>query len=320
MVTIKDLAKKAGVSISTASYAINDDPRISKETKERILEIARKLNYHPNAAARNLKRKRTNIIGVFVDGFKGPVYSKILDGIHLEVTNNNFNIIVSSGESGRNLLLEQQVDGAIIIDRSLDDELIIHVTNNGIPAIVLDRRLSGKNIYESMLNNEEISYELIKEMIKRGYKKIGYVSGSPKSYDNLHRYKGVVKALTEHNMPTTYYYKGDFTKESGYKVGKELISKNSELPDFLFCANDEMAIGVMDAFQEHNIKIPDDIAIAGFDNIELSQYYRPKLTTIDVEHFKWGRELAKALINVLNNNSDTVDVKAKCKIIYRESC
>src|SRR5690554_3240074 len=168
MVTIKDVAKKAGVSISTASYALNDDPRISKKTKEKILEIAHNLNYHPNAAARNLKRKKTNIVGVFVDGFKGPVYAKILDGIHLELTNKNYYIVVSSGESGKKLLLERQVDGAIIIDHNLDDELIKYVAKNGIPCILLDRRLSGKNIYESMLKNEEIVYELVIDMIKKG--------------------------------------------------------------------------------------------------------------------------------------------------------
>lgn len=320
MVTIKDVAKKAGVSISTASYALNDDPRISQKTKEKILEVARKLNYYPNAAARNLKRKKTNIVGVFVDGFKGPVYSKILDGIHLELTKNNYNIIVSSGESGATLLLERQVDGAIIIDHNLKDELIVHVAKNGIPCILLDRRLEGKNLYESMLPNEDIVYELITDMIKKGYKKIGYVSGSPNSFDNLHRFRGVVKALTEYNLSTEYYYKGDFTKESGYKVGKQLIENKLELPEFLFCANDEMAIGIMDAFKEHNIKIPEDIAIAGFDNIELSEYYNPKLTTIDVEHFNWGQELSKALINIIEKKKNKVDIEVKCKIIYRESC
>src|SRR5690554_4536344 len=148
-----------------------------------------------------------------------------------------------------------------------------------------------------MLKNEEIVYELVIDMIKKGHKKIGYVSGSPNSFDNLHRFKGLVKALTEHNLSTEYYYKGDFTKESGYIVGKKLIESKDTLPDFIFCANDEMAIGMMDAFKEQNIKIPEDVAVAGFDNIELSNYYSPRLTTIDVEHLSWGRELSKALIN-----------------------
>jgi len=319
MVTIKDVAKQAGVSISTASYALNDDTRISKATKERILEIASQLNYYPNAAARNLKRKRTNIIGVFVDGFGGPIYTKILDGIHLELTNNNFNIIVSSGESGKNLLLERQVDAAIISDHGLDDELITHVAKNGIPTLVFDRKLTGENIFNSMINNEEIVYELITKMIEKGYKKIGYVSGAPNSYDNLHRFKGLVKALTEYKMDTKYYYKGDFTKQSGYKVGK-LIASEKDLPDFLYCANDEMAVGVMDAFHELNVKVPEDIAIAGFDNIELSEYCIPKLTTVNVPHYQWGRDIAKALIDILTNKNTIVDVNVKCHIIYRESC
>ncbi|NLC95261.1 MAG: LacI family transcriptional regulator [Bacilli bacterium] len=320
MVTIKDVAKKAGVSISTASYAINNDPRISKETKEKILEVAKKLNYHPYAAARNLKRKRTNNIGVFVDGFTGPVYPRIIEGIHAGSRRNNFNIIVSTGQSAKALLLERQVDGAVVIDRGLDDETLVHVAKHGVPIIVLDRDISGKNIFTSMINNEEVSYELIVSMIKKGYRKIGYVAGPVTSYDNLHRFKGFIKALTEYNLPTTYYYKGDFTKASGYRIGKEIIESSNDLPDFLFCANDEMAIGVLDSFRELNIKVPDDIAIAGFDNIELSMYCTPKLTTVAIDHIKWGEELAQALVDILVNNATTINVNTKGKIIYRESC
>ncbi|MDF2699485.1 MAG: Sugar-binding transcriptional regulator, LacI family [Haloplasmataceae bacterium] len=320
MVTIKDVAREAGVSISTASYALNDDPRISKDTKERVLEVAKQLQYYPNAAARNLKRKRTNIVGVFVDGFAGPIYSSILDGIHLELINNGFSIVVSSGDSGKQLLLERQVDGAIIMDHHLEDDLIKHVAKNGMPIIILDRNLSGENIFVSMMNSEEIVYQLIVEMIKKGYKKIGYLSGPDNSYDNLHRLKGLVRALTEYNLSTDYYYKGEFTKLSGYNVAKNLIATEKNLPEFIFCANDEMAIGLMDAFIELGVRIPQDIAVAGFDNIEISSYITPKLTTVNVDRFNWGRDLASALIDLLINKCDSVHVDTKCNIIYRESC
>lgn len=320
MVTIKDVAKKAGVAISTASYALNDDPRVSLTTKKKVLEVAKKLNYHPNAAARNLKRKKTNTVGVFVDGFAGPIYTALLDGIHMALSENDFNIIVTSGESGQKMLLERQVDGAIVIDHNITDKLIKMVADNGLPVIVLDRNLNGNNIYVSTISNESIVYDFMVQMINRGYKEFAYLSGSMNSYDNLHRFKGYCRALSEHQRSIDRVYKGEFTKLSGYQVGRQLIENHEPLPDFIFCANDEMAIGLLDAFHESGIRIPQEVAIAGFDNIDLSSYCNPKLTTIDVKRFDWGKTLAQSMIEILNNDCNEVNFQAQCKIIFRESC
>lgn len=320
MVTIKDVAKKAGVAISTASYALNNDPRVSERTREKVLSVARELNYYPNAAARNLKRQRTNTIGVFVDGFAGPVYASILDGIHVGLAEKKFNIIVSTGDSGKRILLERQVDGGIVIDQHLSDELLLMVARKGLPLILLDRRLTGKNIHVSTIDNERIVYDFIGEMIKRGYREFAYLSGPKTSYDNLHRYKGYCKALEDHGISQGPIYYGEFTKRGGYRVGTQLIADKVPLPQFIFSANDEMAIGIMDAFQEAGIRIPDDVAIAGFDNIELASYYTPKLTTIDVKRFEWGKSLAQAMVELLTSNKKEIAVKVQCKIIYRESC
>ena len=320
MVTIKDVAKKAGVAISTASYALNNDPRVSEKTRKKVLKVAKERNYYPNAAARNLKRQRTNTIGVFVDGFAGPVYANILDGIHIELSENKFNIIVTTGDSGKRMLLERQVDGGIVIDHHLSDELLLMVAEKGLPLILLDRHLSGENIYVSTIDNEKIVYEFIVEMIKRGYRNFAYLSGSKTSYDNLHRYKGYCLALEEYKLDYGPVYYGEFTKRGGYRIGKKLIESNEPLPEFIYSANDEMAIGLMDAFQEAGIRIPDDVAIAGFDNIELASYYTPKLTTIDVKRFEWGKALARAMIDLLKNDNTSIDVPVHCKVMYRDSC
>ena len=147
MPTIKDVAKLAGVSISTASYALNNQPNVHKETKERIMNAARELNYYPNGIARNLKTKRTGNIGVFVYGFAGPIFSDVLEGIRQKLQENNFNIIVSSGKASANLLNERQVDGAIVFDSQLSDDVLLNYSSHGHPLYVLDRKLNGDNIY-----------------------------------------------------------------------------------------------------------------------------------------------------------------------------
>jgi LacI family transcriptional regulator len=142
MATIKDVAKKAGVSVSTASYALNNVPHVHPDTRQRVIDVANSINYHPNASARNLKTKRTNNIGVFVYGFSGPVFSEILEGVNHVVHQHGFNILVSSGNSSSIMLKEKQVDAAIIFDSSLDRDVITQFAKTS-PVVVLDTYLKG---------------------------------------------------------------------------------------------------------------------------------------------------------------------------------
>ncbi len=302
MVTIKEVSKLAGVSISTTSYALNNDPRVKESTRKKVLEAAKKLNYTPNGSARNLKRKSTNTIGVFLDGFSRPTYHKLLDGINIELIKLGYSIIVSSGKSAERLLLERQVDAAIIHDRTVSDEIIKRVASTNFPIVVLDRTLESKNIYGFMIENTEVTYKLTKLLIEKGYKDICFISG-PITYDSLHRYKGFIRAMDEHDLNTDKYYRGDWTIESGYNIVKNVL-KNQNVPEVFFCANDEMAIGVMDALKEYDYKIPDDVAVVGFDNIELAKYYTPSLTTIHIDRFLWGSDVARLVYALIKKEDD----------------
>lgn len=298
MPTIKDVAKKAGVSISTASYALNNQSNVHPETKRKILAIAKEMNYYPNASARNLKTKRTGNVGVFVYGFAGPVFSDVLEGIRQALQANDLNIIVSSGKASSTLLNERQIDGAIVFDGTLSDETLLHYASFGHPLFVLDRLLQGPNIYPSLIDNEGLVYRFIQEMIDKGYRDFGYLSGPTIAFNNNHRYDGFKQALIEHGLSHTYL-QGDFTIQSGYQIGIELI-KSKKIPKFIFCANDESAIGLIQALKEHNINIPKEVSVAGFDNIVLGNYVTPKLTTISIDHIEWGKQVASALIDLFN--------------------
>jgi LacI family transcriptional regulator len=319
MSTIKDVAKKAGVSISTVSYALNDLPNVHPETKKRILEAAKELNYYPNGVARNLKTKRTGNIGVFVYGFAGPIFSDVLEGIRQKLQEYNYNIVVSSGKSSINLLKERQVDGAIIFDGQLNDDILLIYANYGLPLYVLDRKLHGPNIYSSLIDNEGLVYQFIKEMIKKGYKKFAYLSGPTDAYNNNHRYDGFLQALKDANLNTHQYYQGDFTIQGGYQIGQSILGLK-EKPRFIFCANDESAIGLMKALKEGNINIPEDIAIAGFDNTVYGEYTTPKLTTIGINHIAWGKKVAEAIISIVDKQKYIDIGHPEGVIIMRETC
>lgn len=318
MTTIKDVAKKAGVSISTASYALNNRPNVHPKTKEKILLAAKELKYHPNGNARNLKTKKSGNIGVFIYGFAGPIFSEVLDGIHLKLQECGFNIIVSSGNSSLNLLLERQVDAAIVFDNKLSDRDLILYAENGSPIYVLDRILKGKNIYSSVIDNEGLVYRFIKEQIAKGYKDFAYLSGPEEAFNNQHRYVGFKQALEESHLPHMSFT-GDFTIHGGYECGQK-IAKMAIRPSFIYCANDEMAVGLLNALSINNIKVPTDIAIAGFDNIPLGNYTQPRLSTIAIDHTQWGRDVAEAIIKTLTTRQEQETLKPQGHFIMRESC
>ncbi|PKK92636.1 MAG: hypothetical protein CVV61_08710, partial [Tenericutes bacterium HGW-Tenericutes-6] len=306
-------------SISTASYALNDVPSVHPETKKRILDAAKELNYYPNGIARNLKTKKTGNVGVFVYGFSGPIFSDVLEGIRQKLQENGFNIIVSSGKSSENLLNERQVDGAIIFDNNLTDECLKNYASHDFPTFVLDRKIEGKNIYSSLIDNESIVYSFIREMVKKGYKDFAYLSGPLDSYNNNHRYDGFKQALKDENIEHHTYYQGDFTIQGGYQIGKEIIHQKA-MPRFVYCANDESAIGLMKALREMKIHVPNDIALAGFDNIYLGEYLTPKLTTIGVDHIEWGRNVAQTISDLIKHNKIEKFDHPEGQIIIRESC
>ncbi|MDR2821962.1 MAG: LacI family transcriptional regulator [Acholeplasmatales bacterium] len=317
MATIKDIATRCNVSVATVSYAINGlTKNISPTTKEKILRVCEELDYHPNGAARNLKRKKTYNIGVFIYDFAGPTFSSILAGINKKLNDAGYTIIVSTGNRSKQILLEKQVDAAIIFDNKIEDETIIFFAKHS-PVVLLDRELQGKNIFSSLLNNKEPVYSLIKLLIEKGYHEFGYLSGPSDSYNNNQRFSGFKKALEEYKLNYTVY-QGDFTIQSGYDNGLHILSKLH--PRFIYCANDELAVGLIKAAQELNIKIPEELGIAGYDNINLCEYVTPKLTTIDVSYYRWGESVSNFLVSFLEDNKDISLSPTITKIIWRKSC
>ncbi len=319
MATIKDVAKLAKVSISTASYALNNQPNVHPDTRKRILEAAETLHYTPHFSARNLKTKKTGNIGVFIYGFSGPIFSDVLEGIRQYLQDNGYNIIVSSGRASTTLLLERQVDGAIIFDSNITDDVLRTYAKNGSPIIVLDRYLTSDNIFSSVIDNEGLVKDFMSVILKKGYQKCAYLSGPEDSFNNNHRYVGFKDALHEAGIKDHLYYKGDFTVQSGYDIGK-VVAIGENRPDFVYCANDESAIGFARALKEEGLRIPDDVAIAGFDNIQMVDFIHPKLTTIGIDHFMWGKHVADTIVNIIDHGTKDRLNQPEGRIYWRESC
>ena len=322
MVTLKDLAKHAGVSVSTASYSMNGNPLIKEETRNKVLKAAKEIGYRPNGMAKNLKEQKTNIIGLFLSGFTGPFFNDMLEGIQDVVIQNGFELVVCATVDKHRLLVERYVDAAIILNYHVEDELLDSLANKKLPFIVLDRELQNPYIKNVLLPNEEGSAMAVEYLLGKGHKRMGYIAGSDASYDGEKRLKGFRKVLDQLGVEFSDrdLMRADFTEISGYfEMSKYLDSFDCDRPTAIVCANDEMALGAIRAIQEKGLSVPDDIAVVGFDDIYQSAVFTPSLTTIRVPRKQWGITAAQTLFKMLDQDFDYQPAPLKVELISRTS-
>ncbi|CAM3816014.1 LacI family DNA-binding transcriptional regulator [Alicyclobacillus pomorum] len=325
MATMKDVAKAANVALSTVSLALRNNPRVKESTRRRVLEVARQLQYRPNGIARDLKTRRTETICILLHDLGGPFYSEIIRGVQDIATSKGYNTIASGSLGGRNgsavrLLSERRVDGVIVLAPDVDDETIVTAAGPDLPVIVLDRELTADYVYSVRVDNEQGGYQVTKHLLELGHRRIVFISGPADTLDSELRYRGYVKAMKEFSAPESkrFDYMGGFTEEGGYVVGK-VMSAQPILPDAVFASNDEMAIGLLKAFSEKGIRVPDDVAIVGFDNIRIAEYVQPPLTTVRQPMYEMGSVAAQLLFQALAGNFELQPVRLATELVVRQS-
>ncbi|OWA34759.1 LacI family transcriptional regulator [Saccharibacillus sp. O16] len=298
MVSIKDIAKKAGVSISTVSYALNGSSKVTDETSARILAIAEELHYVPNAAARTLKKRESRIIGVFLTDFRGDVYGDLLDGVKEVLNREGYDMIVCSGIQSHRMLPERMIDGAIILDSGFDSEEILRYADRGHRIVVLDRELSHDNINQVLLDNQAGATAAMNYLLERGHRKLYIVTGPEDSYDSNQRLSVARQVAAEHSDVQLIEIASNFEKKGGMVAAHQIIAEYDQ-PAAVFCLNDEMAVGICNVLNETELKVGEHIHLIGFDNIELTKYLQPRLATVDYSRPKWGAAAAEHLLHIL---------------------
>lgn len=318
MITIKDVAKRAGVSITTASYALNGKGNISEETRQRVLAAAEELNYHPNAFARHLKKRKTHTIGVFIAHLGGLFYEEVLEGIHSAILQTGYELIICpETRTTRRILTYRQVDGAIVFDVKIPDDLIASLAWKRFPIVTLDRYLEADFVFPVLVDNSKGTREVFRHLFEQGARRLAFVSGAADSFDNAERRKTFLEEAEKSGLAVACY-EGDFTQSSGYRVAQEMVASGN-LPEAVFCANDQMAIGFIEALKEHHIRVPDDVAVVGFDDIPIARYMQPTLSTVRVSRLEWGAAAASRLIDFLENESPFDTSRIPTEFIQRES-
>jgi LacI family transcriptional regulator len=233
MTTIKDLAKHAGVSVTSASYALNNTGTISEATRKRVLQAAEELNYHPNAFARHLKKSTTLTIGVFITRFGGSFYEEILEGIHNAILQTDYELLVCpESRSQRRILTHRQVDGAIVFDSKIQNDTVLRLASKRFPIIVLDRNLETEYLHPLLVDNRHGVKQAFYHLYDQGFRKIFLVSGAFDSFDNKERMETFLEEAGKNDI-TVECFDGNFTEESGYGIAKSLIASTYRKPCFV---------------------------------------------------------------------------------------
>ena len=331
MVTIRDIAKLTGYSITTISKAMNDYPDVAKKTKEKILKVCEEQNYVPNALGRNLSTKRTYTIGVVFSeetnqGITHPFFGELLNYLKIEVEKYGYDILLLGNTVGKRVksylshCLQKSVDGVIILSAYPEEEGIKELVNSSIPKVCMQSYFPNENCFFS--DNDKIMNDLVDYLVGEGHTDFGFVYGDQETYDGKHRLLGFKEGLSKYNLsisddkviPGVYY-----TIEEGRLAG-QMFLKLSKLPTCIVCSSDTLAIGLSLEFMSKGIRIPEDVSITGYDNINLSTVLRPKLTTVMQDKETMAREASLCLIKEIESGlKHPKNHIIPAKIIKRES-
>jgi LacI family transcriptional regulator len=309
-ITLKMVAERAGVSVNTASRAINNKPDINLETKKRVLQIAKELGYIRNAAAVALRTKKTGTIGVVIADNRNPFYAEVLNGIEEAAREKNYHIILANTqrdykkeEEAINLLLAKRVDGLLITPVQDRDDDIKNLIEANIPFVIVGRDF--KNIEVDTVYNDEVrgGFLATEYLIKKGHKRIALINGFLHKSPAKGRLEGYKNALKKYGITfdDALVTVGDIDVKDGYERTKQLFEKGLNFTA-IFAYNDIMAFGAMQAIKEKSLRIPEDIGLVGYDDIPFSSFISPSLTTIRLKKQELGAESVKLLLSRINGN------------------
>ena len=332
MATIKDISKETGFSVTTVSRALNGYNDVNPNTRDIILKAAEKLNYSPNILARSLVTKQSKTIGFLVldlviESAKDSFMFKTLCGVADALSSTDYEFVLlcttiskEQNKTFRQLCAERQLDGMIIQGIKMDDPYIQEVINGDIPCAVIDTPISGKNVGSITSNQVESAANAVKYFCRMNHRHIAFVNGSSHAYVSKMRRLGYEKALLEEGIEIRedYVVDGDFSEEKAKQAIIPILLNNPEITA-VFCASDVMALGVLQAANELNLKVPDDLSIIGFDNILLSQYVTPPLTTIGQLPYQLGTCAVDMVIHFIEGKDYPNLVEIQNQLIIRES-
>jgi DNA-binding LacI/PurR family transcriptional regulator len=329
--TIKEIAKRANVSIATVSRALNDDERVTYETKQLINTISDQLNYRPNILARNFVKKKSNIIGLILPEIADEIFTDIIQGIDEITYSFDYYSMVASSHKNKTIVESIStfmgsglIGGLIILVPFFTEEIKNVLYKPNIPVVLLCGDSSIKKFDTISIDNYQGSNDLTNYLIcSKGYREISYISGPLNNSDAILRKKGFLDACRKNNIniEKEWIKEGDFTRQSGENLCREILQGNKK-PGIIVAANDMMAVGCYNVIKAHKLKIPFDIAVTGFDDIQLAKYIEPGLTTVSANIEEVSKTAATILMDKMKKQLkvEPQHIRIKTELVIRKSC
>ncbi|HMG71197.1 MAG TPA: LacI family DNA-binding transcriptional regulator, partial [Gemmatimonadaceae bacterium] len=288
MVTIKDVAREAKMSVATVSRVLNESGPVSENTRQLIHEVAGRMRYVPHSGARSLITSKTETLGVLLPDLYGEFFSEVIRGMDDTAQRNGFHLLISRAYADRHGIetairaMRGRVDGVVAMSPDLDAESLLNLPST-IPIVLLCSVSRGNEIDSITIQNFRGAREMAAHLISLGHKRIAIIKGSPRNHDAAERLRGYRIALRDAGITPDPLLErdGNFTEAAGYSATMELLALKKR-PTAIFAANDSMAIGAMSALRESGIPVPEEMAVAGFDDIPLARYMDPPLSSVHV--------------------------------------
>jgi LacI family transcriptional regulator len=326
--TIKDVAERAGVSMSTVSHVVNNTRYVSEELRGRVLTAMQELGYRPNSLARSLRRNRSLAIGVVAPDSSNPFFADIARGIEDACFDLGYTITVCSTDENvekervyLNSLIDRQIDGVVLIVARAQSQNVRVLLEHGIPTVVVDRDMPNLNVDSVLIDNYRGGYSVGEHLAAMGYQRPACIAGPYYSIPIQDRVRGYRDALRDHriDLPDDLVEGGDFQYEGGRQAFERLCTRHPEI-DSLFACTDRLAVGAMRAATEHGYVIPDQFGIVGFDNIDLAAYTTPSLTTVSQPKYQMGQQAAALLLRRLEQpDTPITSIRLGTRLEMRES-
>ncbi|WLR43933.1 LacI family DNA-binding transcriptional regulator [Bacillus carboniphilus] len=332
MVTIYDIAKKTGFSVTTVSKALNNYSDVSEKTKKKILEAVEEMNYFPNSSARTLTTKKSWTIGVvFVEslglGIKHPFFSEVIESFKKTVEIHEYDLLFVSRnmhnqkKSYLDHFRYREVDGVVVVCSTIDEPQVTELMEDSIPSVVIDMDSQTSSVvYSDSLEGSRLAVD---HLVSLGHRRIAHIAGHQQTFAGKERLKGYVDSMTAQkiNVESKYIVDGGyFSKEGGYEAMERLLSLETP-PTAIYAASDSLAIGAIEAIKDQGYEVPEDFSIVGFDDITIAELMYPKLTTIKQQTELIGEKAAKLLLEQITNKEKIVNcVKIPVLLMERESC
>ena len=333
MATLRDVARRAGVSVSTVSHVINGYDDIKPSTRRRVLQAIKELDYHPNAMARNLLKRRSHTLGVIIPkptSLAHPFLNQIIVGLAAAVRESGYAVSLSLVDTGSDVdsclaeWKESKVEGLIGVGFSEDEAVVQALLESTIPTAFVDTHVTAPHIRSVSSDNEAGSYMAVRHLIGLGHERIAFLGGQPSGRIIRDRYDGYRRALEESGLdvPGELIRVTDFTKESAYRAMRELLQHSRPRPTAVFCVSDLIAFGAMQAARDLRVKTPEELAVVGFDDIEAAKHVTPPLSTVKQDGYKMGETAVDSLVSMISSPKKVAvePVLLPVELVVRASC